>query len=67
MDKGTAQILKLNAYGHRWHVLVEGRGIVYGGQTKRSCASYCRRHPEIKIWMDAPHVCEIGIDSALNT
>lgn len=39
-----ATILKLNAYGHRWHVMVGGRGIVHSGKTKQSCRDYCRRH-----------------------
>jgi hypothetical protein len=37
-------ILKLNAYGQRWHVMIEGRGIVYSAKTKNSCKYYCRRH-----------------------
>lgn len=39
-----ATILKLNAYGYRWHVMIEGRGIVHSGDTKASCLAYCRRH-----------------------
>ena len=39
-----AEIIKLNAYGNRWHVMVEGRGVVYSGKTLRSCKDYCRRH-----------------------
>lgn len=39
-----ATILKLNACGHRWHVMIEGRGIVHSGKTKASCKDYCRRH-----------------------
>ncbi len=37
-------ILKLNAYGARWHVMIEGRGIVFSGNTKLACRDYCRRH-----------------------
>jgi len=40
----TATILKLNAYGARWHVMIDGKGIVYSGKTKVSCRQYCRRH-----------------------
>ena len=39
-----ATILKLNAYGARWHVMVDGRGVVFSGSTKISCRRYCRRH-----------------------
>lgn len=40
----TAQIIQRNAYGFRWHVMIDGRGIVHSGNTKRSCLDYCRRH-----------------------
>lgn len=40
----TAQILKLNAYGARWHVMVDGRGVVFSSSTLESCRAYCRRH-----------------------
>lgn len=39
-----ATLLKLNAYGARWHVMIEGKGIVYSGNTKSACRAYCRRH-----------------------
>lgn len=38
-----ATLLKLNAYGGRWHVLVEGKGVMYTGGTRRDCLAYCRR------------------------
>ena len=38
-----ATLLRLNAYGYRWHVMCEGRGIVFSGASKRSCLAYCRR------------------------
>jgi hypothetical protein len=40
----AATILKLNAYGHRWHVMVDGKGIVFSWNTLAACKSYCRRH-----------------------
>ncbi len=40
----TATLLKLNAYGYRWHVMIEGRGIVYSAETKVECRRYCVRH-----------------------
>lgn len=40
----TATILKLNAYGYRWHVMIEGKGIVHSGKTLLSCRRYCQRH-----------------------
>lgn len=39
----TATILKLNAYGYRWHVMEDGRGRVHSASTLRSCLAYCRR------------------------
>lgn len=39
-----AEILKLNAYGKRWHVMIDGKGIVHSTDTKGSCLDYCRRH-----------------------
>ncbi len=39
----AATILKLNAYGARWHVMVEGKGVVFSGNTKSGCQAYCRR------------------------
>jgi hypothetical protein len=39
-----AHIIKRNAYGYRWHVMIDGRGIVYSGHTMRSCLDYCKRH-----------------------
>ncbi len=38
-------IIKLNAYGYRWHVLRElGKGIAFSGRTLMDCKHYCRRH-----------------------
>jgi hypothetical protein len=40
-----AEIIKLNAYGKRWHVMIAGKpGMAYSGNTKRACRDYCRRH-----------------------
>ena len=39
-----AEIIKLNAYGARWHVMIDGKGVVFSGATKASCRAYCRRH-----------------------
>ena len=39
----TATLLELNAYGGRWHVLVDGKGVMFTGQTKADCLAYCRR------------------------
>ena len=39
-----ATILKLNAYGARWHVMTEARGIVFSAKTRSACTDYCRRH-----------------------
>jgi hypothetical protein len=40
----NAKILRLNAYGARWHVMIDGKGVVFSGTTKASCRAYCRRH-----------------------
>jgi hypothetical protein len=40
----TAKIFKVNAYGFRWHVFIDGREIVHSGHTKASCLAFCRRH-----------------------
>ena len=38
----TAELLKLNAYGGRWHVLVNDR-IIHTANSKRSALAYCKR------------------------
>lgn len=40
----TVTIIKLNAYGQRWHIIIDGKGVVFSGPTKCSCYAYCRRH-----------------------
>jgi hypothetical protein len=40
----TVEILKLNAYGHRWHVSKPGIGIIFSANTLRACLDYCIRH-----------------------
>jgi hypothetical protein len=39
----AATILRLNAYGFRWHVMEDGNGRVFSANTKRSCLAFCRR------------------------
>lgn len=38
------RLMKLNAYGRRWHVLRIGFGIIYSGKTAWQCRDYARRH-----------------------
>ncbi len=40
----SVTIFKLNAYGMRWHVMIDGQGIRYSAMTKRQCIDYCKRH-----------------------